>query len=612
MDEITTCGSDEYATMTYQGIVCKGTEDTWEGEHTADHHCKSEEFLKITPMGIQCFPFSNKTSTYTTYCADCCYTGEFAVITTLGLRCAGNGCTQDSDCTGSTPACDTTINRCVPCNEDTHCRRDRNAYCNNQNKCEVCVPDSAWSCNAERTKRSKSCRLSDGTIKNTQNLSCSLAQFCKSGQCVTPANCTTTTQSWTHNSRTCQAPLPATRHKQEVTVTDTTEPDTGEATYRCFDGSWEKQRSGCGNTCPTTTQSWEEDSTTCTAEVTRKLPGQSITVTDTTGTEQGTATYVCDGVSWVKEQGTCGLVCPAESVSWTVGTNSCTASLPLTQSGDTATAEDTTGSPQGTATYTCNNSTWELQTGATCSRPCSSTTKDNCTLSTTVSGSSSGSCASGYSGSCSYSCSDGVWSRKSNSCTTYSPPSYRSSPPSYGGGFCTAKATTISGCAIDSSGDGFCTDCYRHTGNRGYYHCVYTCEGSSWREHYNNCVWDGCPGTTTGNCYRPSTCKGSSSGSCASGYSGSCSYTCNSDGSWTENSNSCAAMTGCSYEDGDVDPWYLYVGNCGVGVPASGQASFGSSRTGTCSTPGLGNTACSVICHPDGKWREQYPEHCTR
>lgn len=47
---------------------------------------------------------------------------------------------------------------------------------------------------------------------------------------------------------------------------------------------------------------------------------------------------------------------------------------------------------------------------------CSSTTISNCTLPSTSSGSSAGSCAAGYAGSCSYACNNGVWSQSSNSC----------------------------------------------------------------------------------------------------------------------------------------------------------------------------------------------------
>ncbi len=49
---------------------------------------------------------------------------------------------------------------------------------------------------------------------------------------------------------------------------------------------------------------------------------------------------------------------------------------------------------------------------------CTAQTISNCALAATASGSSSGTCATGYTGSCSYTCSNGSWSQNSNSCTT--------------------------------------------------------------------------------------------------------------------------------------------------------------------------------------------------
>ena len=48
--------------------------------------------------------------------------------------------------------------------------------------------------------------------------------------------------------------------------------------------------------------------------------------------------------------------------------------------------------------------------------PCSSQTITNCDLDATASGSSDGTCSSGYTGACSYSCTDGDWTLSSNTC----------------------------------------------------------------------------------------------------------------------------------------------------------------------------------------------------
>ncbi|MDE2079091.1 MAG: PKD domain-containing protein [Patescibacteria group bacterium] len=69
-------------------------------------------------------------------------------------------------------------------------------------------------------------------------------------------------------------------------------------------------------------------------------------------------------------------------------------------------------------TWNCNGSYGG--TNASCSESeasCAATTIANCSLPLTASGSSAGSCLSGYSGSCSYSCSNGTWSASSNTCS---------------------------------------------------------------------------------------------------------------------------------------------------------------------------------------------------
>ena len=305
MEVIELCATDEYATITYQGIVCKApTGNDWINEcNTPSDCCSSGEFLKITPEGLKCTSFSNKASTYTTYCADCCGASEFGVITTLGLRCAGAGCTQDTECTTPLPYCDPTIKRCVQCSEDSHCPGDEN-YCLN-NKCQQCTWDTEYSCNQQLTKRVKHCKLIDGTIKKTKELSCNSNQSCISGQCFDGKACPSTTPTWTQSTYTCTAPLSATASGHTRTITDTTTPHIGSATYRCNKGTWTPISYGCGTTqCPAQTLSWTHGSNTCTASIPSSSPGATPTITDTQGTTQGSATYTCNNGTW-KKLGSC-------------------------------------------------------------------------------------------------------------------------------------------------------------------------------------------------------------------------------------------------------------------------------------------------------------------
>ena len=256
MEVIELCATDEYATITYQGVECKApTGNDWTNEcNTPSDCCSSGEFIKITPAGLKCTSFSNKATTYTTFCSDCCTTGEFAVITTLGLRCAGTGCTTDTECTTPLAHCDPTINRCTQCTEDTHCPGSEN-YCI-ANKCQRCVWDTDYQCNQQKTKRVKHCKLTDGTIKKTKTLSCSSREICKNNQCIVPPGCSATTATWTGDTHSCTGSLTTTNHNQKKTIRDTSIPGVGTATYKCWAGSWQKQSSSCVHSCTYRTAHW--------------------------------------------------------------------------------------------------------------------------------------------------------------------------------------------------------------------------------------------------------------------------------------------------------------------------------------------------------------------
>ena len=374
------CTGNEYATRTSDGIVCKRATDTWTNACIpATDCCTAGQLLKITPTDLSCYSLASRASTYTTpFCADCCGAGEFAVVTTLGLRCAGPGrmctadsqcgkptpycdstnkhcaqctqdshcktgqtctnntctctaacpdgstcrsgrcviptpptvplCTTDSHCTDPTPRCNTTIGRCVSCTEDSHCT-GTDDYCDLQyNKCETCTWDTDYQCDSTKTKRVKHCRLADGTIKKTQQLSCNSSQICKTVggavQCVAPANCTASTANWTERAYACTAPLTATNHNTTQVVTDTTGTDTGTAPYQCWDGAWSKQSGGCGPSCPAGTQNWTVGSNACSATITTGIAGSTTTANDTTlNPNRGTATYLCSAGVWVEQPG---------------------------------------------------------------------------------------------------------------------------------------------------------------------------------------------------------------------------------------------------------------------------------------------------------------------
>lgn len=72
--------------------------------------------------------------------------------------------------------------------------------------------------------------------------------------------------------------------------------------------------------------------------------------------------------------------CPAQSMSWTDGPNSCQANLPNGTVGVPATANDSTAPTTGSATYNCTAGGWVAQGGATCTGVTPSPVATGCDL----------------------------------------------------------------------------------------------------------------------------------------------------------------------------------------------------------------------------------------
>jgi hypothetical protein len=104
----------------------------------------------------------------------------------------------------------------------------------------------------------------------------------------------------------------------------------------------------------------------------------------------------------------------------------------------------------------CDETTWKCTNqAATPPPPCSATTVGNCSLPASPSGSSSGSCQSGYSGSCNFSCSNGVWTQNSNTCTLSCGTGYYNN-----GGTCAVLYSYLPSGTCGGSGE--CVYCYKN------------------------------------------------------------------------------------------------------------------------------------------------------
>ena len=266
---VSVCPANAYATITYQGIECKATTDTWANEcDIPDNCCNSGEFLRIHPEnGFICENFNeNASSTHTTFCADCCSASEFAAITTLGLKCVGASCTSSDTCTGSTPGCNTDINRCVQCTSNNHCIGD--AICNATfNKCVTCTWDAQYTCVDNSTV--KYCRTDNGLIGKEERLACAPNETCSNGSCIahtcdySPA-CSPLSQTETSSSTSnCGATRVNTRTTacngnctawNYGTWSGGTQCSAGQT---CSNGSCVTLTCSSTCTCPVTRASWE-------------------------------------------------------------------------------------------------------------------------------------------------------------------------------------------------------------------------------------------------------------------------------------------------------------------------------------------------------------------
>ena len=186
-------------------------------------------------------------------------------------------------------------------------------------------------------------------------------------QCVAPSNCTAASQQWTQSTHSCQASTTAANHKAEQTLTDSSGPSTGTATYRCWDGAWQKQSSACGTACAvapkTWSQVWGQNTKSCTASITAGIHNRQTTVTDSVGTERGTATFQCTNSVWTEVSGsTCEPHCTADT--------DCAAPKPYCKTSTNKCVACTSSSHCSSPTPNCNTSTNTCESCITCDAGC--------------------------------------------------------------------------------------------------------------------------------------------------------------------------------------------------------------------------------------------------
>lgn len=257
--------------------------------------------------------------------------------------------------------------------------------------------------------------------------------------------CPSTTKSWGSG---CSGSLASTA-STSATVENTATGYTGSATYSCdtSTGTWATTPSSqscsastsTSTSCPTgVALSWSAGGLSCSASTdATTAAGSTDAITDATGSETGSATFLCqtDG-TWktapeASPAPTCSAVtCPTGvALSWSAGGLSCSASTDAaTAAGGTDAISDATGPDTGSATFLCQtDGTWkatpEASPAPSCSTSCPSQPLSWGSCSGTIASASAGTTNVGvsdgsdpYQGSAQYTCnSDGTWSLQTGS-----------------------------------------------------------------------------------------------------------------------------------------------------------------------------------------------------
>ena len=324
--------------------------------------------------------------------------------------CSGTACVaKPSDfgdsCTSAPNECGATNAGEIQCNG--LCSAVKPADCDDDECCSgtVCVAkpsDFGDSCESDPNE----CGATNwGTIQCDGECSAVKPADCAAGQCCSGTACVTKPsnlgQSCTSDPNECGA--------------------TNSGTIQC-DGSCSAVKpADCGSdeccsgtSCQTTPATGEEGGVCCATTKGNACSSPANNCGETTS-----GTVQCDGsCSETEAPEEC---CAESSQTWTVGGDTCTATVPSMSHGGTATVTDSTYSDTGSATYSCNNGTL-TRTSSSCYAGCAATVIGACSLGDTVHEGTyfdfSYCTWEGVYGWCNSTCNDGVWSQIEGECAS--------------------------------------------------------------------------------------------------------------------------------------------------------------------------------------------------
>ena len=253
----------------------------------------------------------------------------------------------------------------------------------------------------------------DGSVK----LSCANGTVTQSNASCAPATCSATTVNW----GSCSAPAGTTTHGTTLLLTSSSSGYTGSASFVCDAGSYQlASGSSCiPRPCPTESLTWGAG---CSSNVTGVSSGSSSSATSTAEGFTGSANFSCSLGNWSYTSGSCSAAgCAAKSVTWG---DACQGSLSGKASGNSLTISNTKSSRDGSATFACDHGDWNFKSGSCAPKSCTGATLTwGAGCSASAPNTSSGSTRSltnsesNYTGNATFACSEGSWALQSQSCS---------------------------------------------------------------------------------------------------------------------------------------------------------------------------------------------------
>lgn len=181
--------------------------------------------------------------------------------------------------------------------------------------------------------------------------------------CSSDRSCEGGAASWTVDGSTCSSPVTQGENGHTRPVSDSERPNTGAATLECRQGTWVAQP---GATCAPVV---DGQCGTADGGNTVNAPSNNLCSdgTPTAVSGGGPFTWTCLGSNGGTDAACASdRRCARETLSWTVDGFTCSASFNARNHGQSRTASDSEPPITGTATFQCNQGTWEEQDGASC------------------------------------------------------------------------------------------------------------------------------------------------------------------------------------------------------------------------------------------------------